>query len=246
MTQKSDGAFSFAMAFLCRSELNRGMTDSWVDHGPIWFLLRFKPDLPVLLSHYHLQLRDRLPVILRTLLPDDRERIVDAFKRLSPESTYFRFWTRFRGTNPTFTDRLCEEGQEQHVSWIIVIEDNDDVPGVGGGSFWRSLEAADTAEVSFTVADEFQGQGAGTLLLAALWEHAYAIGIRKFVAHVLDTNHVMLTWWISLGAADVKHPHGWEMTLTLDEAALPDTSAANSLRQRLADLRAASLEAHSE
>jgi GNAT superfamily N-acetyltransferase len=109
---------------------------------------------------------------------------------------------------------------------------------VGGGSFWRSGEDESLAEVSFTVADEFQGQGAGTILLAALWEQAWAMGIQRFVAHVLDSNHVMLTWWTSLGASAIQHPHGWEMTLTLDEAALPDTSAANSLRHWLAFLRA--------
>jgi len=214
-----------------------------VDPMPNWPLLGCKSDLPILLAQYRLHLRDQLPVILRPLLPDDRERIIEAFSRLSPESTYFRFWTSFRGANPTFIDRLCAEDQGQHASWIIVIEDNDDVPGVGGGSFWRMGEHADTAEVSFTVADEFQGQGAGTILLAAIWEHAHAIGIRKFVGHVLDENHVMLTWWSSLGAAHVRQPHGgWELTLTLDEALLPDTSAANSLRQRLAFVCAASSE----
>lgn len=180
-------------------------------------------------------------MILRPLLPDDRERIIEAFRRLSPESLYFRFWTSFRGANPTFIDRLCAEDQDQHASWILVIENNDDVPGVGGGSFWRSKESPETAEVSFTVADEFQGQGAGTILLAAIWEHGYSIGIRQFVAEVLDENHVMLTWWSSLGAAHVRQPHGgWELTLMLDEALLPDTSAAISLRERLASLRAAS------
>jgi len=199
-----------------------------------------------LLPQYRLHLRDGLPVILRPLLPDDRERIIDAFKRLSPESTYFRFWTSFRGVNPTFIDRLCAEDQGQHASWIIVIQDNDDVPGVGGGSFWRSDEDESLAEVSFTVADEFQGQGAGTILLAVLWEHAFASGIRQFVAHVLDANFVMLTWWSSLGVASIQHPHGWEMTLTLDEAALPDTSAANSLRHWLAFLRTGPPDSHLE
>ena len=215
-----------------------------VDPMPNWPLLGLKSNLPVLLDQYRLNLRDQLPVILRPLLPDDRERIIEAFKRLSPESTYFRFWTSFRGANPTFIERLCAESTEQHASWIIVIENNDEVPGVGGGSFWRSSEAADTAEVSFTVADEFQGQGAGTLLLAAIWEHAYSIGIRQFVAHVLDDNHVMLTWWSSLGAAHVRPSHGgWELTLKLDETLLPDTSAASSLRARLTTLRAMDLQA---
>lgn len=219
-----------------------------------WRLIRgrfgpfFSPNLimPALLSRHRLCLRDGTPVILRPLFPDDRQRIIEAFKRLSPESTYFRFWTGFRGVNPTFIDRLCEEGQDQHASWIIVIEGNDEVPGVGGGSFWRSDDDPDLAEVSFTVADEFQGQGAGSILLAALWEHAHASGIRRFVAHVLESNHVMLTWWSFLGAACVQHPHEREMTLTLDEAALPDTSAANSLRHWLDFLRSPPPDAHPE
>ncbi len=200
--------------------------------------------MPALLPSYRLTLRDQLPVLLRPLTPDDRERITDAFKRLSPESTYFRFWTSFRGANPTFIERLCADDNGQHRTWVLVIENNDDVPGVGGGSYWRSQEQPDSAEVSFTVGDEFQGQGAGTVLLAVLWEDALTAGIRQFVAYVLDENHVMLTWWAGLGAAHVRHSHGgWELTLRLDESLLPDTSAANSLKKRLAFIRAAAADA---
>jgi RimJ/RimL family protein N-acetyltransferase len=192
-----------------------------------------------MLSHYQLRLRDGLSVILRPLVSEDRERVIDAFKRLSPESTYLRFWTRFREVTPTFIEGLCADDPNRHASWIIVLKNNGDIPGVGGASFWRSGEDESLAEVSFTVADEFQGQGAGTILLAALWEHAFASGIRRFVAHVLESNHVMLTWWSSLGAVVIQHPLGSEMTLMLDETTLPETSTADSLRHWLAFLRAA-------
>lgn len=194
--------------------------------------------MSALLPSYRLLLRDQLPVILRPLTPDDRERIAAAFKKLSPESTYFRFWTRVHGANPKFIDRLCADDEGQHRTWIIVVENNDDVPGVGGGSYWLSGDE-ESAEVSFTVADEFQGQGAGTILLAVLWAEARAAGIRRFVAYVMNENHVMLTWWTSLGAEHVRQSHGgWELTLRLDEDLLPDTSAAGRLRSRLASLRA--------
>lgn len=194
--------------------------------------------MSALMPSYRLLLRDQLAVILRPLTPDDRERIADAFRRLSPESTYFRFWTRVQGANPKFIERLCADDDGQHRTWVIVIENNDDIPGVGGGSYWRIDGAADSAEVSFTVADEFQGQGVGTILLAALWEEAREAGIGQFVAYVLDENHVMLTWWAALGAEHVRQPHGgWVLTLKLDETLLPDTSAASSLRRRLAFLR---------
>lgn len=200
--------------------------------------------MSALLPSYRLLLNDRLPVILRPLTPDDRERITDAFRRLSPESTYFRFWTRVQGANPKFIERLCADDDGQHRTWVMVIENNDDIPGVGGGSYWRSEGLEDSAEVSFTVADEFQGQGVGTILLAVLWAEAQEAGLRQFVAYVMDENHVMLTWWASLGAAHVKQSHGgWELTLRLDESLLPDTSAANSLRRRLGFLRTAAADA---
>ncbi|WP_395738421.1 GNAT family N-acetyltransferase [Prosthecobacter sp.] len=197
-----------------------------------------------MMPSYRLLLRDQLPVILRPLTPDDRERIADAFRRLSPESTYFRFWTRVHGANPKFIERLCTDDQGQHRTWVIVIENNDDIPGLGGGSYWRLDGNEECAEVSFTVADEFQGQGVGTLLLAVLWEEAREAGIRQFVANVLDENHVMLTWWASLGAENVRQPSGgWELRLRLDETLLPESSAALSLRRRLAFIRATSADA---
>jgi RimJ/RimL family protein N-acetyltransferase len=200
--------------------------------------------MSALLPSYHLLLRAQLPVILRPLTPDDRERITDAFRKLSPESTYFRFWTRVQGANPTFIERLCTDDGGQHRTWVVVVENNDDIPGVGGGSYWCLDNAAESAEVSFTVADEYQGQGVGTLLLAVLWAEAQEAGIRQFVANVLDENHVMLTWWAGLGAEHVRQAHGgWELTLKLDETLLPDTSAANSLRRRVAFLREVSPDA---
>jgi RimJ/RimL family protein N-acetyltransferase len=180
------------------------------------------------------------PVLLRPLTPDDRERIVEAFHRLSPESTYFRFWTRFRDLNPDFIDRLCAPEETDHITWIMVLPETDSIPGAGGASFWRISSDPTAAEVSFTVADEFQGQGVGTTLLAALWEHARFLGIQRFVGHVLDSNFVMRAWWDSLGATATEIQRGWEVTLLLDEDLLPDSSAAQKLKRWLAFIRSAS------
>lgn len=182
-------------------------------------------------------LPDGTPVLLRPLTPDDRERIVEAFRRLSPESTYFRFWTRFRDLNPDFIDRLCAPEEKDHITWILVLTETDSIPGAGGASFWRIPSDPTSAEVSFTVADEFQGQGVGTILLAVLWEHARSLGIRRFVGHVLDANFVMRAWWDSLGATATEIQRGWEVTLFLDEDFLPASSAAQKLKHWLAFMR---------
>ena len=102
---------------------------------------------------FEFDLEDGTPVLLRALTPGDRDRIGAAFGRLSPESRYFRFWTRFRELNPKFIDELCSPDQKDHVGWAVVHREREDVPGLGGGSFWRMKSDAAAAEVSFTVAD---------------------------------------------------------------------------------------------
>ncbi|HEY1873765.1 MAG TPA: GNAT family N-acetyltransferase, partial [Steroidobacteraceae bacterium] len=49
-----------------------------------------------------------------------------------------------------------------------------------------------TAELAFTVVDEFQGQGIGSALLRHLTALARAAGVREFIAEVLPDNTAML------------------------------------------------------
>lgn len=180
-------------------------------------------------THRTIFLRFGIPALLRPLTADDRDRITEAYRRLSPDSRYLRFWTRFRELNPQFINQLLSPGPTAHASWAIVQPDNDDLPGIGAGSFWQLRDDLTSAEVSFTVADEFQGQGVGTILLAAVWLHAKSLGINRFIAHVLDTNLVMRAWWDALGATAIQTPRGWELTLLLEEELLSPSPASRSL-----------------
>jgi RimJ/RimL family protein N-acetyltransferase len=188
------------------------------------------------IGSHPLILRHGLPAILRPLTADDRERVREAFHRLSPESAYLRFWTRFRELNPRFINQLLSPGDDTHATWVIVLKDSEDIPGVGGGSFWRLHDQPHNAEVSFTIADEFQNQGNGTILLAALWLHASSLGITHFIAHVLDENFVMRAWWDALGASASRHDREWLLSLPLDASLLSSGPVANSLRRWLTQL----------
>lgn len=182
-------------------------------------------------------LEDGTPLCIRSIRPEDREAIGEAFRLLSPESRYFRFWTRVRELNPQLVEEISTPDQKDHVGWVVIHPTREDIPGVGGASFWRLKDDPATAEISFTVADEFQGRGVGTWLLAILWEHALSLGIQRLEGHVLHENITMRAWWDALGAMEQEAPRHWITTLILDETLLEDTHAGRSLRQRLALVR---------
>jgi RimJ/RimL family protein N-acetyltransferase len=211
-----------------------------MDHSAPCDGLVAEPAIPMFVdptAEFQLTLGDGTPVLLRALTPADRDGIAEAFARLSPESRYFRFWTRFRELNPRFIEELCSPDQRDHVAWAVLHRERVDVPGLGGGSFWRLKDDPGAAEVSFSVADEFQGKGVATLLLAILWLHAEALGITRFVGNVLSENVMMRAWWDALGATAEERSRYWVMTLLLDETLLQETHASRSLKNRLQDLR---------
>jgi GNAT superfamily N-acetyltransferase len=62
---------------------------------------------------------------------------------------------------------------------------------VVGHAFYVAIDA-ERAEVAFTIANDFQGRGLGTILLVQLAEVAAANGIKVFEAEVIASNHPML------------------------------------------------------
>ena len=189
----------------------------------------------------HLLLEDGTPLCVRSLRPDDCAAVAEAFRGLSPEALYFRFWSRFREVNPRLIEQICSPDQKDHVGWAVLHETRADIPCLAGASLWRFKDDPEAAEVSFTVADEFHGRGVGTLLLAVLWEHALSLGIRRMVGHVLRENLAMRSWWSALGATEmveVETQRHRTLTLMLDESLLDNSAASARLRVRLEQVRA--------
>ncbi len=188
----------------------------------------------------HTRLEDGTALWVRSLQPSDYDDVVEAFRHLSPDAVYFRFWSRFREVNPRLIERICSPDQKDHAGWVVLHETRQDIPCVGGASLWRLKEDPQAAEVSFTVADEFQGRGLGTLLLAVLWEHALSLGIQRVVGYVLRENLAMRAWWSALGATEMVELETQRhrvLTLILDESLLENSSAAQRLRAWLAIVR---------
>jgi acetyltransferase len=146
-------------------------------------------------------LREGTPVLLRPVHPRDRDRMRDAFARLSPKSRQQRFFRGLTELSEADLDYLTIVDQRDHVAWGAVDPSQDGEPGLGMGRFIREADDPAMAEFAIAVIDDLQGRGLGTLLLAVLALRAEAEGIRTLRALTLLENDAVSYWLRSLGAS---------------------------------------------
>src|SRR5262245_48260944 len=111
--------------------------------------------------------RDGGSIHLRAIRPDDRERLLEHFHRLSARSVYFRFFGAKRRLTDAELDQFTRLDFVDRVALVATLRESGVEHIVGVGRYARtSLPHA--AEVAFAVADEHQGRGIGTILLEHL------------------------------------------------------------------------------
>jgi acetate---CoA ligase (ADP-forming) len=132
-------------------------------------------------------LRDGSTLHVRPLRSEDREALLSFFRGLSDEARGFRFFSPAADLDAAtalavdvdYRDRfglVATRGSERRI--------------VGHAAYRRAGDGR--AEVAFAIADELQGHGLGTILLAHLAEVADEADIDVFEAEVLPANHRML------------------------------------------------------
>jgi acetyl coenzyme A synthetase (ADP forming)-like protein len=170
-------------------------------------------------------LTDGGTVHLRPIRPDDADALLGLHARLSDESVYLRFFSPVPRPSPELLDRLVNVDYGDRMA--LVAELGGDVIGVGR---YDRLPSGDEAEVAFTVQDEHQGRGLGTILLEHLAAVAREQGIRRFRASTLPQNRRML---------DVFRDAGFEVERTFAEGVVdvgfvidPSASALAAQRAR--------------
>lgn len=131
-------------------------------------------------------LRDGSTVHVRPIRADDRAGIKAFLETLSPDSLVFRFfgtpdltWVTNWSLDVDYADRFG-----------LVVETGSPRRIVAHAAYLRA--DAERAEVAFLVADELQGFGISTTLLAHLAEVAQQQGITTFIAEVMVSNHRMI------------------------------------------------------
>ena len=135
-------------------------------------------------------LRARLRGIsMRRACADDRERIVKAFSALSPESIYQRFFVFKKRLSDEELRRLTENDGVRDVVLVATVIGIHQEIIVGLGRYVRN---GASAEVAFTVDEDYRGLGIASELLRRLTDIARRSGVRRFEADVLPDNNSML------------------------------------------------------
>jgi CRP-like cAMP-binding protein len=165
---------------------------------------------------------DGTELFLRPVLPGDNERTVNGPVEFSSETLYRRFQSARRPT-PQLMAYLFEVDYADHFVWVMT--DGVDGPVVADARFVREVHDPATAEVAFTVGDDYQGRGVGTFLMNALVIAARDEGIQHFSARVLTDNLPMRRILDRLGAHWVRDDLGVVTTVVdiPDAATLPYT-----------------------
>ncbi|MGD0312578.1 MAG: GNAT family N-acetyltransferase [Acidimicrobiales bacterium] len=133
-------------------------------------------------------------VHLRPIRPDDGDGLTQFHEGLSAQSVYRRFFFTHPRLSAAETDRFT------HVDYLdrlaLVAEHHDRLVAVGR---YERIPGTAEAEVAFVVADEFQHQGIGTILLERLAGAAWQNGIEAFSAQTLSENRDMLEVFMKSG-----------------------------------------------
>ncbi|MEE4378181.1 MAG: GNAT family N-acetyltransferase [Candidatus Competibacteraceae bacterium] len=131
-----------------------------------------------------------IPLLLRLIVPEDKEKLIQGFEALSSRSRYARFFAPKNGLTENELKFYTEtDGTNHFAMGAVQIEpDGVETRGVAIARFVRSTKDPTLADVAITVIDEMQGQGIGRILLERIIAAARERGVKRFRFQLLGRN----------------------------------------------------------
>jgi acetyl coenzyme A synthetase (ADP forming)-like protein len=163
--------------------------------------------------------------------PDDEQGLAELFRSLSEESRWLRFFS-----SVSETTLRAEANREANLSargGYGLAATTGPEERIVGNAFFVPLDG-DRAEVAFTIADELQGRGLGTILLGQLAEVAASKGIRMFVADVMSSNHKMIGVFRESGFPIETRVEAGQLRVTFPTSLTPEAIERFEHRERIA------------
>jgi RimJ/RimL family protein N-acetyltransferase len=167
-----------------------------------------------------LTLRDGTPAMIWPLLPTDAKALREMFRRLSPESRQRRFLSTLSELDDAMIERLVSDVDGvHHIALVLTVfpPDGEERP-VGIARLIQDRADPATADVAFTVADDWQGRGVGAALARALLRRRPA-AVRRLSTEVDAGNRASLALLAGAGRISSSVPVRGVVGVTVDLAA---------------------------
>lgn len=167
---------------------------------------------------YPARLRNGTAVLIRAIRSDDRQRIIDAFHKLDQETIYTRFFSAKKELSEADLARIDASDFVHAAALVATLGEGDDevIIGAGGYTVLDRPGQLRTAEVSFTIEEDYQGQGLSGLFMRLLTQIARERGLRRFEAEVLAGNTAMLKVFLRSGLPMQRHTEDGVVHVVMD------------------------------
>ena len=149
------------------------------------------------------KLGDGRRVLIRTIRPDDVDRNAAFLDELSPPSKHFLFLGGISRLSDEQLRRLCDPDHAHDMAYVALDSATRRQVGV---CRYAGADAAHGAEISVAVADDWQHQGLGKLLLRRLIDYARAHGITRLYSMDSMTNTRMRALARKIGFSEQPDP----------------------------------------
>ncbi|MEU5268264.1 GNAT family N-acetyltransferase [Streptomyces hygroscopicus] len=202
-------------------------------------------------------LRDGGTAQIRPITPDDAQRLVSFYERVSDESKYYRFFAPYPRLSDRDVHRFTHHDYVDRVGLAAIVGDEfiatvryDRIDSRGmparspaGTDPDGRLAAgsgpapADEAEVAFLVQDAHQGRGVASALLEHIAAVARERAIRRFAAEVLPANTKMIKVFTDAGYTQKRSFEDGVVRLEFDLEPTDRSLAVMRAREQRAEAR---------
>jgi GNAT superfamily N-acetyltransferase len=155
-----------------------------------------------------IQLRNGRAVTVRAIRTDDRDKLQDAIRALSPDSRYSRFFSPLRELPASLLERATNPDAEGEVQLVAVTGTRDDQTRIVAGARYAATAVSGDCEFAVAVIDDWHGIGLARRLLEMLMREARTRGFARMEGYILASNASMLGLATRLGFVRVASPEG--------------------------------------
>ncbi len=181
-------------------------------------------------------LKDGSVLHLRPIMPDDEDRLMSFFLRLSRRTIYLRYHHVLANLSREEAHQYSIIDYDNTFAVVGIQGEGAEESIIGVGRYWR-LPQPDKAEIAFIVEDPHQRKGIGTHLLELLAMAAREHGIGVFEAEVLPENTDMIDVLRDSGFKQldkITESHGWRGVFSIAHTPLVEQKSAE--REKIASI----------